>query len=96
MKMVLITYNVVLHDELMELLARLGLESYTRWSGVTGVGRLSGPHLDSHVWPAKNSALAVAADDAKAARLLEEIRRMREVAGREGLKAFAWRLESVT
>jgi len=96
MRFVFITYNVALHEEVMGALATLGLKSYTRWGEVTGVGQQSGPHLNTHIWPAKNSALAVVAEDDKANLLIDEIRRMRNTLGKGGMKAFCWRVEDIT
>ena len=73
MKFVLITYNIAINDEVMEVLEKLALKSYTRWEQVTGVGQQSGPHMDTHVWPAKNLALAVVTEDEKARLLMEGI-----------------------
>jgi nitrogen regulatory protein PII len=96
MKMVFITYNVAIHDEVMEMLQRHGVETYTRWEHVTGVGKSSGPHLDTHVWPARNSAIATATTDEKAGALLEAVREMRQSMSGEGIKAFLIPVEEAT
>ena len=96
MKLVFIVYNVAIHEEIMEILEKLDLKSYTRWEEVTGVGRQSGPHLNTHVWPAKNAALVVVAKDNEAQLLMEEIRQLRKTAAREGVKAFCWRVDNAT
>jgi len=96
MKLVFITYNIAIHDEVMDVLATLGLKGYTRWEEVTGVGRQSGPHLSTHVWPAKNSALAVVAEDDDASFLMESIRQLRKTMTKEGVKTFCWEVEEAT
>ena len=96
MKFVFITYNIAINDEVMEVLEKLALKSYTRWEQVTGVGQQSGPHMDTHVWPAKNLALAIVAEDEKARLLMEGIRRLRKTMAKEGLKAFCWQVEDMT
>ncbi len=96
MTFVFIAYNIAIHEEIMEILDKLDLRSYTRWEEVTGVGQQSGPHLNTHVWPAKNSALAVVAGNDEARLLMEEIRQLRKTAGKEGVKAFCWRVEDIT
>ncbi len=88
MKAVLIAYNVALHEEVLEILERLEIEGFTRWERVVGRGRSAGPHLGTHIWPAYNSALLVAADDAKADALFAEIKTFRRRMAREGVKAF--------
>jgi len=96
MKMVFIVYNVAINDEVMEMLQRHGVETYTRWEHVTGVGKSSGPHLDTHVWPARNSAIATATTDDTARALLEAVREMRQSMSGEGIKAFLIPLEEAT
>ncbi len=94
--MVFIAYNVAIHDEVMEMLQRHGVETYTRWEHVTGVGKSSGPHLDTHVWPARNSAIVTATADEKARALLEAVREMRQSMSGEGIKAFLIPVEEAT
>jgi len=94
--LVFIVYNVAMHEEILEILDKLDLKSYTRWEEVTGVGRQSGPHLNTHVWPVKNSALAVVAGNDETGALMEEIRRLRKTKGKAGVKAFCWRVEDMT
>jgi len=96
MKLVFITHNIAITDEVMEVLEKLGLKSYTRWEEVTGVGTQSGPHLNTHIWPAKNSALAVVAENEKANALMKKIRQLRQTEAKEGIKAFMWLIEEVT
>jgi len=96
MKLVFIIHNIAITDEVMEVLEKLGLKNYTRWQEVTGVGTQSGPHLNTHVWPAKNSALAVVTEDEKANELMNEIRRLRKIEAKEGLKSFLLPVDDVT
>ncbi len=96
MKFVLITYNAAIHNKIMAVLETLGLKSYTRWEEVIGAGRQSGPHFNTHIWPAKNSALAVVVEDDEASLLMDEIRRMRKTLGKEGVKAFCWKVDEST
>lgn len=96
MRFVFITYNIAINDEVMGVLNKLSLKSYTRWEEVTGAGQHSGPHLDTHVWPVKNCALAVVTEDEKAALLMEGIRRLRKTMAKEGIKAFCWQVEDMT
>ena len=96
MKMVFITYNVAVHDEVLEMLQSRGVDTYTRCEHVTGVGQSSGPHLGTHVWPARNSAITAATSDDKAKALLEAVREMRRSMSGEGVKAFIIPVEDVT
>ncbi len=96
MKMVFIVYNVAVNDEVMEMLEQHGVETFTKWDRVTGVGKASGPHLDTHVWPASNSAIAAATSDDKAKAIVEAVREMRRTMSAEGVKAFVIPVEDVT
>lgn len=96
MKMVFIMYNIAINDEVMEILKDVEIENYTRWERTTGRGKASGPHLGTNVWPPVNSVLAVAVEDNKKDRLIEEIKKMRQKIGKEGVKAFVWTLEEMT
>ncbi|MBW1739214.1 MAG: hypothetical protein JRJ69_17215 [Deltaproteobacteria bacterium] len=88
MKCVFIVYNIAIHEEILETLKKAGLRDYTRWEEVVGVGKKSGPHLNTHIWPAKNSAMIIMAEEKKTALLMEEIRELQEKMKGVGLKAF--------
>ena len=45
MKMVFLSYSGGLEEVVMEALTDLGIEYYTKWRGVLGRGKTSGPHL---------------------------------------------------
>jgi len=96
MKMVFVVYNVAVNDEVMEMLEQQRVETFTRWEHVTGVGKASGPHLDTHVWPASNCAIATATTDDKAKAIVEAVREMRRTMSAEGVKAFVIPVEDVT
>lgn len=97
MKAVLITYNVAIHDELMEALSKLDVaEGFTRIEHVTGRGKASGPHFGSHTWPAYNSAIFIAAGDQKAGEILQSVKGLREKFAKEGIKAFCWTIDEIT
>jgi len=95
-KLTLITYNAAIDDEVIEQVAAVGAEGYTKWTGVMGQGRTSGPHLLSHVWPKGNNVLLAVTDDDVADRLLAAVRRLRETLGREGVKAFVLNVDAAT
>jgi len=96
MKMVLVAYNEAIDEEVMEMLAEAGAESYTKWTRVLGKGHTSGPHLASHVWPKQNNVLAVAIEDEVADRIIQGVRQLRSALGQEGIKAFVLPLEAIT
>ena len=94
--MVIIIHNEGIETEVMELLTEFEIEGFTRWMKVQGKGKGSGPHLDTHIWPAINSVLAVAIEDDKKDRLIERIKEMRLKLGKEGIKAFVLPVDEVT
>ncbi|MCK5358787.1 MAG: hypothetical protein KAJ48_10360 [Elusimicrobiales bacterium] len=93
MKIVVIIHNVAIGDEVMEFLEGEGISSYTCWEQVTGKGKISGPHLDSHIWPASNSILAIALKDNQKDKVVLGIKKMKKKFAKEGLKAFVLPLE---
>ena len=96
MKCLFIVYNIAIHEEILESLKKVGLSNYTRWEEVTGVGKKSGPHLNTHIWPAKNSAIIIVGEGGKVALLMEEIRGLQEKMPDVGVKAFCLALEDCT
>ena len=96
MRMVMISYNSAINSEVMEVLEKSGIESFTKWTPVQGKGKLSGPHFGDEIWPGENSVVFVAVGNEDAAALLECVKGLRTKLGQEGIKAFAWSLEEVT
>lgn len=94
MKMVLAVYNMAADEEVMEALREAGVEHYTKWPRVLGVGR-TGPRLDEHIWPGANCVIFAVLPDDQAARTLEALRALGETVGRkEGLRAFLLNIEA--
>ena len=96
LKLVLITYNEAIDDEVMELLNNAGIEEYTKWTEVLGKGHTSGPHLLTHVWPKGNHVLMTVIEDDIARKLVDAVGELKKTAGKEGLKAFVLNVESIT
>ena len=95
MKMVFLSYSAGIEEEVMETLKDLNIEYYTKWNDVLGRGKTSGPHLGTHVWPKKNSFLAVAIEEDVVNDILERVRDLKSTFGKEGVKAFVLPLEEV-
>lgn len=96
MKMIMIVYNEALEEDVMELLRKEGQDSFTQFTKVKGKGKLSGPHMMTHIWPKANNLIIVCVENEKAARIMESIRKTRHTVGKMGLKAFMWQIEEVT
>jgi nitrogen regulatory protein PII len=96
MKMVMISYNEAVEEEISEALEKLGIIGYTKWINVLGRGRKGGEHLGSHVWPGKNCVVFLAVDEGKKNGIIQEIMALRKAVGHEGIKAFVMPLEEAT
>ena len=96
MKMIMITYNEAIDMEVMELLENCGLKNYTKIGETFGRGTSSGTHLGTDIWPGLNNVLYVASPDDAVQKALAAVRELRKALGKEGIKAFAWRLEEIT
>jgi len=95
MKMILLSYSVGIEEEVMDTLRDLGIEYYTKWQDVLGKGRTSGPHMGTHIWPKKNSFLALAVVEEVVNDLMDKVRDLKATFGKEGVKAFVLPLEEV-
>ena len=96
MKMVCVAYGEALDKDVMGLLDQVGAGGYTKWTLVEGVGRTSGPHLRSHVWPKGNLVVMVVVEDEIAGLLVDAARRLKRDVSTEGLKAFVLNVEEQT
>ncbi|MBN2453193.1 MAG: hypothetical protein JXB40_02890 [Candidatus Omnitrophica bacterium] len=95
-KMVMITYNEAIDDEVMEAVAGCGVSSYTKLTKVFGKGDISGTHLGNDVWPGLNNILYAACGEDKAKELVSRIGRLRKDLSKEGIKAFMMPVEEMT
>ena len=93
MKMIFLSYSAGIEGEVADTLADLGIKYYTKWQDVMGIGKTSGPHLGTHVWPKTNSFLAIAVEEEKVDSLLDKVRELKSTFGKEGIKAFVLPLE---
>ena len=84
----LLIYRSSLETEIMEDLEELKITHYTKWTEVKGVGAHSEPHLDSHIWPGTNNVIAVMSDPKTEERIYTIVRKVKEHAPLEGIKAF--------
>lgn len=95
MRMVWIAYNQAMGDEIEECLEKCGVQSYTKFPLIHGVGRHSGPHMGTHIWPGVNALLMIACSEETKDRLLAGVRALREAFEKEGIKAFVMPVEEV-
>jgi len=96
MKAVLIVHNVAIDEEVNEALKSVGIDCYTKFPNTLGKGRISEPHLNTDVWPGINCGTFVVIEQVKAKKVMENVRRLREKLGTEGIKAFMWEINDIT
>jgi hypothetical protein len=96
MKAVLIVHNVAIDEEVNEALKSVGIDCYTKFPNTLGKGRISEPHLNTDVWPGINCGTFVVIEQVKAKKVMENVRRLREKLGTEGIKAFMWEIDDIT
>jgi len=94
-KMVMISYNEAIDDEVMEVLENCAMKNYTKIVGVYGKGTASGTHLGNDIWPGRNNLLYVACDEEQAEQMLTCVKELRKKLGSEGIKAFVMPLEEI-
>ncbi len=96
MKAVLIVHNVAIDEEVNEVLESVGINCYTKFPKIIGRGEISEPHLNIDVWPGINCGTFVVIEQVKAKKVMENVRRIREKLGTEGIKAFMWEIDDIT
>ena len=96
MKAVLIVHNVAIDEEVNEVLESVGINCYTKFPNTLGRGEISEPHLNTDVWPGINCGTFVVIEQVKAKKVMENVRRLREKLGTEGIKAFMWEVDDIT
>lgn len=95
MKMLLLNYYIGIHHEVMEVIERAGVCTYTRWREVEGRISCGDPRESSHVWPGANSTLMVVVEDAAVDGLLGEFEAMNRGRMDEGVDAYVLNVEKV-
>jgi hypothetical protein len=96
MKMLMLSYNEAIDDEIMEILESCTLKNYTKIKGAFGRGETSGTHLGDDVWPGRNNILYVACRQEEATQVFLCVKELRKRLGKEGVKAFSWDLEEMS
>ena len=96
MKMVMITYNEALEDEIMDFLEKNSIKNYTKMTKVYGRGTASGTHLGNDIWPGLNNILYIACKDDEARHLASGVSDLRKTLGKEGVKAFVMPIDEIT
>ena len=96
-KLVTIYANISIAEDVLDAFRAVGVKSYTQFPRIVGDGPVTGPRLDSHVWPGANTGFQVVADAALATRLMDRLQEMRasDIGRQSGLYAFVTPVERV-
>ena len=90
-----VIFNPALEEKVMAALTSAGMVKYTFFPYLHGVGKNSGPHLDTHIWPGSNMALFIAGEDTLLNALVETLRPIKQANLQEGLKIFMLPVEEI-
>lgn len=94
MQAVMVVYDQVLAEELLDSLDEMGIRGFTRWNDIQGRGSETGnPHMGTHTWPALNGALLCVLPEEQTPPLLAALRELNDKAEEHGLRAFVWPVE---
>lgn len=96
LEMVMVVYNEAIDQEVMEVLRGCGVKNYTKVTAAYGKGATSGTHMGDDIWPGRNNILYAACLATEAKHLLSCVKELRKKLGKEGVKAFTWKLDEVT
>lgn len=87
MKRIEIIANHSVEDDIIELIGKAGITSYTRIPVVYGIGN-SNPKMGSPIWPEDNLILIIYTEEQEAAKLKELIFILKDEFKNEGIKYF--------
>lgn len=95
-KMVMISYNEAVDNEVMEVLKGCAMKNYTKVLGAFGKGNNSGTHMGDDIWPGRNNVLFVCCSEVDAKHIISCVKNLRKELGKEGVKAFVMPVEAIT
>ena len=90
MKTITAVFNVSIEDAVLAALRSVGVEHFTQWPRIVGVGPRTGPRMDSHVWPGANSSIVVLVDDATAVCVLSVLQELHDSPEGQQAGLTAW------
>ncbi|MGM0441062.1 MAG: PG0541 family transporter-associated protein [Elusimicrobiota bacterium] len=90
-----VIYNAAIESKVKKCIKSCRIEEYTKIPRIQGVGKTSGPRLNTHVWPGVNHALKIACKDTKKDELIKKLKEFKKENAREGVKVFVQPLEEI-
>jgi hypothetical protein len=96
MKMIFVIYSQAADYDVIAAFKKAGIKGYTKLEKACGEGIETEPKLHTHTWPGENNVLLIALDDdAALAVVMAEIRQLKGLHPRAGLKAFVLPMEEI-
>lgn len=89
MKQLSIANDVAVDTDIRALLAKLGIEFWTRIPRAAGRGPRTGAREDDHVWPGYNAMIVACVSDHHAETIMQALQEFRDGPGRK-TGIFAW------
>lgn len=96
MKSVHIVYPETVHDELLQLMKKIGVGAYSILPEVFGRGYSTEPRFNNHIWPGKNQMMLIVCDDGSAEVILEKLELLREQFPHEGILGYSFVIDAIT
>jgi hypothetical protein len=93
MKGLFIIFAPAIEKSVFDEMKKAGIEHYTKFPYLHGVGGHSEPHLDSHVWPGSNEAVLAVVEDNLIPKVITGLKKVKEEFLDEGLKMFVIPME---
>ncbi len=90
MKSITAIFNIAIEEDVLETIRRVGVKHFTQWPRIVGQGPVTGPRMDSHVWPGANASLQMIVEDGQAGPLMDALQALRDsqVGRQAGIYAF--------
>jgi hypothetical protein len=96
MKMVFVIYSQAADYDVIAAFKNAGIKGYTKLEKASGEGIETEPKLHTHTWPGENNVLLIALDDDAALDVITaQIRKLKSLHPRAGLKAFILPMEEI-
>lgn len=96
MKMIFVVYSEAADYDVIAAFKKAGIKGYTKLEKARGEGIETEPKLHTHTWPGENNVLMIATDDDAALdAVTAQIRTLKSLHPRAGLKAFILPMEEI-
>ena len=94
MKSILITFDQVYTERIIDILKRSNCRGFSMVEQLQGRGSKTGdPHYGNHAWPSMCSGIISMVDDDRVDDLLKNLHEMDLATEKLGLRAFVWNIE---